>query len=173
MASTVTPQGQVFVDGEYATLVFKRVLDHTPEHVWSAITDPAELKEWLMATTATIDPRPGGRIEMVSGPGQYRSTGKILTWDPPRVFEYEWKVDPVEEMPRGEDAVFRYQLTPVGSSTLLTVEYRRITKRTSTGFAPGTHVLLDRLEAQLARRPLPDWMSRFKEIRSLYPEWKK
>jgi uncharacterized protein YndB with AHSA1/START domain len=172
MASTPAAHGQVFDDGDYATIVFKRMLDHTPDHIWSAITEPDELKEWLMAT-ATIDARSGGSIEMISGPGQYRSTGKILTWDPPKVFEYEWKVGPAPEMPRGEDAVFRYELTPVGSGTLLTVEYRRITKATSVGFAPGTHVLLDRLQAQLDQRPLPAWEERFAQLRAAYPAWKK
>jgi hypothetical protein len=38
---------------------------------------------------------------MVSGPPRYRSKGKILNWDPPHVFEYEWKVAPVPEMPLG------------------------------------------------------------------------
>jgi hypothetical protein len=39
------------------------------------------------------------------------------------------------------------------------------------GFAPGAHALLDRLAAQLDHQPLPDWMSRFKEHLTYYPEW--
>ena len=108
---------------------------------------------------------------MVSGPGQYRSKGQILRWDPPNVFEYEWKVAPVPEMPLGEDAIFRFELTPDGDSTLLTLTYRRITKRTARGFTPGTHVLLDRLQAQLDKQPLPGWMPRFADVQSLYPSW--
>jgi hypothetical protein len=115
----------------------------------------------------------GGTIEMIAGPAQFHVKGKILTWDPPRIFEYEWKVSPVPEMPRGEDAIFRYELTPHEGSTLLTVTYRHIAKQTAYGFAPGTHVLLDRLEAQLDKESLPDWMTRFTEARSLYPGWSK
>jgi hypothetical protein len=99
--------------------------------------------------------------------------GKVLAWDPPRVYEHEWKVAPVQEMPNGEDAIFRYELTPQGEHTLLTVTYRRLTANTAHGFAPGTHVLLDRLEAQLDQQPLPAWMPRFSEIMSLYPAWQK
>lgn len=164
--------GRVTEEGEYATIVFQRLMCHPPEAVWSAITDPAELKDWLMCSSAKIDGRVGGRVEMVSGPPQYRSTGAILQWDPPRVFEYEWKVTPVPEMPRGEDAVFRWELVRQGESTLLTVTYRRLTRASAGGFAPGLHAFLDRLEAQLAGVPLPDWMVRFNELRPRYPSWK-
>jgi len=44
---------------------------------------------------------------------------------------------------------------------------------TARGFAPGTHVLLDRLEAQLDGQPLPQWMPRFEELMALYPQWQK
>jgi len=92
---------------------------------------------------------------------------------PPHVFEYEWKVAPVAEMPLGQNAIFRYELTPQGSSTLLTVTYRRLTKQSAPGFLPGTHAFLDRLEAQLDEEPLPDWTSRFTELLSQYPAWTK
>src|SRR5215471_15049410 len=94
-------RGRLVADGDVATLSFRRLLHHTPAHVWEAISTPEGLREWLMCTRAVIDGRPGGEIELVSGPAGYRSRGKILRWEPPRVLEYEWKVAPVPEMPRG------------------------------------------------------------------------
>ena len=44
-----------------------------------------------------------------------------------------------------------YRLT----STLLTITYRHITRQTAYGFALGTHVLLDRLEAQQTKNHFP------------------
>jgi uncharacterized protein YndB with AHSA1/START domain len=164
-------KGQMVVEGDHATITFKRVLHHAPELVWAAITNPKELKEWLMCSSAAIEGRKGGSFEMVAGPAQYRAKGKVLIWDPPNVFEHEWKVPPVQEMPHGEDAIFRYELTRQGDSTLLIVTYRRITKQTALGFTPGAHVLLDRLEAQLDKKPLPNWETRFTEARTLYPAW--
>jgi len=38
-------KGQVIIEGDYATIVFKRLLRHAPERVWDAITNPSELKE--------------------------------------------------------------------------------------------------------------------------------
>ena len=76
-------------------------------------------------------------------------------------------------MPQGENAIFRYELTPQGKTTLLTVTYQRLTMNTARGFAPGGLVLLDRLEAQLDGTPLPDWMPRFQELLESYPAWQK
>ena len=167
------PRGTLREGGEHATLTFRRVYRHAPEHVWDAIATPEGLQGWLMCTHARIDARAGGRIELVSGPPGYRSTGTILAWDPPRLLEYEWNIDPVPEMPRGEHAIFRYELTPEGDSTHLLVTYRRITKQTATGFLPGLHAFLDRLEAQLDAQPLPDWAQRFEDLRTTYPQWSR
>jgi uncharacterized protein YndB with AHSA1/START domain len=163
--------GTLLEDGEHATLVFRRVYAHAPERVWAAITTPEGLRGWLLCTEAVIEGRVGGRIDMVSGPPGYRSTGKILAWEPPRLLEYEWNVAPVPEMPRGERAIFRYELSPEGEATHLLVTYRRITRQSARGFLPGLHAFLDRLEAQLAGRALPDWLERFGALRAEYPEW--
>jgi uncharacterized protein YndB with AHSA1/START domain len=165
-------KGEVIIDGDYATIVFKRLFRHPAPAVWDAITKPDELKEWLMCSSAKIDGRVGGSLEMVAGPAQFRVTGKVLAWDPPRVFEHEWKVAACSQMPKGENAIFRYELAAMGETTLLIVTYRKLSRQTCGGFAPGTHVLLDRLEAQLDGEPLPQWMPRFEALLSLY-QWQK
>ena len=165
--------GQIIPDGQHATIVFKRLLAHSPENIWEAITNPDDLQHWLMCSSATIEARAGGRLEMVAGPGQFHVVGKILTWDPPHVFEHEWKVGPRAEMPEGENSIFRYELTPQEGATLLTLTYQRLTLNTARGFAPGGHVLLDRLEAQLDGKPLPGWMPRFQELLASYPAWQE
>ncbi len=165
------PKGTLTPDGEYATLTFHRIYRHTPENVWGAISTPEGLREWLICSHAVIEGRVGGRIELVSGPRRYHSTGKILVWEPPRVLEYEWNVAPVPEMPRGERAIFRFELTAEADSTRLLVTYRQVTRQTARGFLPGLHAFLDRFEAQLDGRSPPDWMERFAEVREYYPEW--
>jgi hypothetical protein len=110
---------------------------------------------------------------MVTGPAQFHWTGKVMVWDPPRVFEYEFNVDPRPELPEGERTVVRWELASAGSGTSLTLTHRHLTQRTASGFAPGTHVLLDRLAGQLAGGSLPDWMSRYAEVQGLYPAWQR
>jgi uncharacterized protein YndB with AHSA1/START domain len=164
--------GSVEIDREHASLVFRRRLQHPPEAVWRAITEPKELRRWFM-TKATIDARAGGSVDGVSGPAQFHWTGRILTWNPPRIFEYEWNVAPRTELPHGEQSVVRWELTPTDDDgTLLVLTHRRLTKPTALGFAPGTHAFLDRLAAHLDQAPLPDWQQRFAEVRAGYPDWK-
>lgn len=162
--------GSVELDAERATLSFRRFFPHPPTDVWAALTEPAQLEEWSM-TKGTVDGRPGGSIDFISGPSRFHVTGRILHWDPPRVFEYEWKVAPRTELPHGEDAVVRWELVPEGAGTRLSVTYRGLHRRTGLGFAPGLHAFLDRLDAQLDERPLPNWIQRVDELRPRYPPW--
>ena len=163
--------GAVVTEGERATLVFRRRLAHPPEAVWKALTDPSELSSWYM-TKATIDGREGGAVDLQAGPSQLHVRGRILTWDPPRVFEHEWKVEPRAELPSGEDAVIRWELRRDGEGTILHLEHRSLNRQTALGFAPGTHAFLDRLAARLDQQPLPNWQERYKQVTSRYlPSW--
>jgi uncharacterized protein YndB with AHSA1/START domain len=164
----VSPVGSVEYDGGHATLTFSRWVGHPPEDVWSAITDPKQLQRWYM-TRAVITEGKGGSIDFISGPSHFHATGRILRWDPPRLLEHEWKVEPRPELPSGEDSVVRWELSPDGEGTRITLTHQRLTGRTATGFAPGVHAFLDRLEAQLSGEPIPDWMGRVVEVRGNYP----
>ncbi|MFP2932731.1 SRPBCC family protein [Pyxidicoccus sp. 3LG] len=168
---TSTPKGEVRIEGGTATLVFQRRLRHPPEAVWAALTDPEQLRQWFM-TTAKIDGRPGGSVDMVSGPARFHWTGRILAWEPYRLYEYEWNVAPRAELPTGEQSIVRWELAPADEGTLLTLTHRQLTKGTALGFAPGTHAFIDRLSAHLDKTPLPDWMRRYGEVQSAYPAWK-
>lgn len=168
--STTAP-GEVRIEGDHATLYFRRHLKHPPEAVWEALTDPAQLRQWFM-TVATIDGRPGGSVHMVSGPARFEWTGDILAWEPHRLYEYEWNTPPHPHLPQGEQSVVRWELEPKDGGTLLTLTHRRLTKGTALGFVPGTHAFLDRLEAQLAGDTLPDWQRRYQEVAGHYPSWR-
>jgi uncharacterized protein YndB with AHSA1/START domain len=166
-------KGTTTIDADgYATLTFLRAYRHPPEHVWDALSTPEGLREWLLCSHAEIEPRVGGRIELVSGPAQYRSIGTVLVWEPPRTLEYEWNVAPVPEMPNGERAIFRYELSWDGTMTRLVVTYRRITQSTAKGFVVGVHAFLERLEAQLDSAVLPAFLPLFESLRARYPEWR-
>ncbi len=140
--------GKVVIDGEKATLVFTRRLSHPPEAVWRALTTPSELSSWYM-TKATIDGREGGTIDFHSGPSRLHVTGRILAWEPPTILEHEWKVAPRPDLPSGEDAIIRWELSRDGEGTVLHLEHRNLNREVALGFAPGTHAFLDRLEAGL------------------------
>lgn len=160
--------GKVTIHGEYATLAFERHLLHPIERVWEAITEPEHLARWYMMN-ARLDARAGGSIDYLGNPGQVHVTGKILAWEPPRVFEHEFNVEPLKLMPQGEKSVVRWELSSEGEGTLLRLTHRRLTRQTAVIFAGGVHAFLDRLEEQLDGAPLPDWGARTGEVRANYP----
>jgi hypothetical protein len=108
-------------------------------------------------------------VDFHSGPSQLHVTGRILVWEPPYVFEHEWKVDPRPELPSGEAAVIRWELERAGDETILHLEHRNLNLQTARGFAPGTHAFLDRLGAHLSHLPLPNWQERYQQVASRYP----
>ncbi len=162
--------GTLTFEGDYATITFERRIRHPVPVVWEALTESEHLARWYM-TRARMDAREGGSIDYLSGPSQYHVTGKILVWDPPRVFEHEWNVEPRKELPKGERSIVRWELTPDGDGTLLRIAHKRLTRATSIGFVSGIHAFLDRLENELDGVPLVNWVTRVNDVRPNYPGW--
>lgn len=161
-----TQAGKVDTAEGYATLTFKRFLPYSTDVVWRALTDPEQFGKWYNAEVK-IDPKVGGIFTVHSGP--FTWYGPITIWDAPKQFQYEHNHQPVAEMPDGAQTVVTWTLTPKDNGTELTFTQSGLT--TTAGFAPGAHVVLDRLAAFVGGDAMPDFGSRFGEIEHLYPEW--
>jgi uncharacterized protein YndB with AHSA1/START domain len=152
-AGTVGGPGALRIDQESASVAFQRVLHHPIDEVWAAITDPKQLERWFM-TQVSREPSTG-RLEMRHANG-VRATGRVLHWDPPRVYEYEWIVDPGPGVPHGENSIVRWELSSLHEGTLLVLTHRKLTRGTAEVFARGFEALLDRLSAHMDGTPLPE-----------------
>ena len=158
--------GRAALEGGRATITFERRLPHPPEAVWAAITEPEQLALWFM-TRATIDGHVGGRVDFLSGPARLHVTGRVLAWDPPRLFEHEWNVEARDQYPP-ERSVVRWEVLREDYGSILKMTHSNLSLGASRGFISGLHAFLDRLEASLDGTPLPDWITRVKELRSVY-----
>lgn len=160
-----TTKGNIVKEGDRASIVFERRLNYPIEEVWEALTDPEQLGCWF--GHVVLEKRQGGSITVEAGPQHIpveirRTTGRILTWEPPHVLEYEWKQAIVEE------STIRFELTTDGTTTILKLAHRWLSIGNAGGFVSGWHAYLDRLEAHLTGNPIPDWGERFGEVQSLY-----
>jgi uncharacterized protein YndB with AHSA1/START domain len=161
----MNPLGKVIKHGERASIQFERKLPYTPTQVWSAITETDELSCWF--GSVMHEARAGGAITVIAGPDHVpiearRSVGRIVTWEPLKVFEYEL----IQKLV-GSTTV-RFELEPDGESTILRMTNQWLSLSNATGYAPGWHAFLDRLAAHLAKAPVPVWQARYGEVQGSY-----
>jgi len=124
---------QVRKDGEKWTLILVRELRHSPEKVWQALTDPAQLREWApfdvdgsLGTVGTV------KLTWMGRPTPLET--KVTRADAPKALEYD-------------DT--RWELEAVGGGTRLTL-WHNIDRRFISWGAAGWHICFDVLERLLA-----------------------
>lgn len=65
---------------------------------------------------------------VISAPAGFHKTGRIITWDPPRVFDLEFLMEPHPKLPNGEsESSIRWELVRDADDTILTVTHLRLT----------------------------------------------
>jgi uncharacterized protein YndB with AHSA1/START domain len=135
---------QIQKDGEKWTLVVVRELRHSPEKVWRALTEPAQLREWApfdadasLGTAGTIV-----KLTTVGTPAPHVSETKIMRADAPRELEYNWG---------GQE--LRWKLEAVGGGTRLTL-WHVIDRRYIAMGAAGWQICFDVLDHHLSGTPL-------------------
>jgi uncharacterized protein YndB with AHSA1/START domain len=117
---------------------------HSPERVWRALTDPAQLREWapfdadgnLGIAGATV------KLSTVGTPSPMISETKVKRADEPRVLEYSWG-----------DADLRWELEDFDGGTRLTL-WHSIDRRYISMGAAGWQICFDVLDHALGGIPL-------------------
>jgi len=131
-------------DGENWTLVLVRQLRHSPEKVWRALTDPAQLREWAPFDADGNMGIAGSTVKLntVGPPTPLISETSIKRADEPNVLEYRWG-----------DGDLRWELEDFGGGTRLTL-WHNIDRRYISMGAAGWHICLDVLDYALSGTPL-------------------
>ena len=135
---------QVNKDGEKWTLVLVRELRHSPEKVWQALTDPAQLREWAPFDADGSLGTVGSKVMLttVGAPGPHVTQTTVTRADAPNVLEYNWG---------GFD--MRWQLDPQDGGTRLTL-WTNIARRFISMGAAGWHICFDVLDHLLGGDPI-------------------
>ena len=135
---------EVRKDGENWTLVLVRQLRHSPEKVWRALTDPAQLREWAPFDADGNLGLAGSTVKLttVGTPTPLISETSITRADEPNVLEYRWG-----------DGELRWELEDFDGGTRLTL-WHNIDRRYISMGAAGWHICLDVLDHALGGTPL-------------------
>lgn len=113
-------------------LRFRRRLDHPVERVWRAVTEPAELEQWFVASVPW-KPEAGEVFEAMG------ERGEITRLEPLRVIEWTWG---------GE--LTRFELFPAGDGCVLEFTHVFDDRALGAQHATGWEAYLNRLDAHLA-----------------------
>jgi uncharacterized protein YndB with AHSA1/START domain len=135
---------QIQKDGENWTLAIVRVLHHSPNRVWEAITDPAHLREWAPFDADGSLAVAGAKVKLTTAgaPMPHVTDTTVTRADAPKLLEYQWG-----------GFEMRWELEPVGSGTRLKL-WTRIGRRYIALGAAGWHICLDVLDRLLAGNPI-------------------
>ena len=152
-------------EGNKWTLVLVRDLRHSPEKVWEALIDPAQLREWapfeadgsLGTVGATV------KLTTVGAPALHVTETRVTRAEAPNVLEYNWG---------GFD--MRWRLEALGSGTRLTL-WTNIARPYIAMGAAGWHICFDVLDYLLNGTPIgrivgPDAM-KFGSFQKLHAEY--
>ncbi len=145
----------------------ERQLEAIPEEVWSALTEPERLKQWLARTE--MDARAGGAvtIDFRSQPEGGVMHGTIRICDPPRTLEYDW----TEIGDR--KSVLRFELEPSGEGTRLVLTHSQLQDGEVPDFAAGWSAYLEGLDDLMrgvapSRERNAELRARYEELRPVY-----
>ncbi len=135
---------EILKDGDNWTLVVTRDLHHSPEKVWQALTDPAQLREWCPFDADASLAATGNKAHLttVGAPGMPASETTVKRADPPRLLEYNWG-----------GFNLRWELAPTPTGTHLRL-FHNIAKPYISMGAAGWHICLDVLDHLIAGDPL-------------------
>lgn len=125
-------------EGDKWTLILVRELRHSPENVWLALTDPAQLREWA---PFVVD----GNIGTVGATVN-------LTWvgNPKPIKTTVTRANPPTELEYGD---IRWELEATAQGTRLTL-WTNIDRRFISWGAAGWHISLDVLDRLLSGNPI-------------------
>lgn len=154
------------IDGR-PVLRIERRLQHPPERVWRALTEPAELSRWYPFPVTGLQLRVGGSIRFDDGQGTVMD-GVVTELDPPRVFAFSEHAPP--EMEREGDDLVHFELRPDGDDGCLLIFTHTFDDRpAAASYASGWSGCLDVLQMVLDGRPV-EWPSDMVERHEAYIE---
>lgn len=149
------------------TLVVERHLRHSPEKVWKALTDPAQLSHWAPFDSDRSLDQAGATVSLntVGTPVPMVSETKILRAEAPTTLEYAWGGNQM-----------RWELEPENGGTKLTL-WHNIDRGFIAMGAAGWHVCFDVMDHMLDGHPIGRIVAgdamKFRGWQRLHAEYKK
>jgi len=135
---------EVKKDAAQWTLVLVRDLSHAPAKVWSALTDPEQLREWApYDADRNLGSVGTAKLSTVGAPKPLVSESKVTRAEAPKLLELSWG-----------DQDLRWELEPHGAGGTRLTLWHAIDRNYISMGASGWHICFDVLARLLEGRPL-------------------
>lgn len=154
--------GVVECDEDRWKVSFVRRIDRPVEKVWAALTVSERVADWL--GQLTLEPRIGGRYDVLFVVPPETMTAIITAFEPPRLLEYRF--NGVED-PRG--AMVRWELEPDGAGACrLTLVQFGLPRHKVADAASSWHDFIEMISAAADGVATPYDVPRWQALLALY-----
>jgi uncharacterized protein YndB with AHSA1/START domain len=106
-----------------STFVYVIFIRTTPEKLWSALTDPAQMREYWFGMHIESEWKKGAEWQMLFPDGRIGDTGEILEFDRPKRMRLKWRNEFRPELKAEGVSLCTMELEPVGATVRLTITH--------------------------------------------------
>ena len=106
-----------------SSFVYVTFIRTTAEKLWSALTDPEQMKEYWFGMHIKTEWKTGAEWQMVFPDGRVADTGEILDVERPKRIQLKWQNEFKPELKAEGFTVCTLEIEPVGAAVKLTVTH--------------------------------------------------
>lgn len=106
-----------------SSFVYVTFIRTTPERLWSALTDPSQMKEYWFGMQVKTEWKAGAEWQMVFPDGRVADTGEILELDRPKRIRLKWRNEFKPELKAEGFSLCTMELEPAGAAVRLTITH--------------------------------------------------
>lgn len=108
---------------DQSEFVYVTFIRTTPEKLWSALTDPTQMKEYWFGMQFQTEWRKGAQWQMIFPDGRVADTGEILELDRPKRIQLRWRNEFKPELKAEGFALCTIELERYGDAVRLSIAH--------------------------------------------------
>jgi uncharacterized protein YndB with AHSA1/START domain len=106
-----------------SSFVYVTYIRTTPERLWSALTDPNQMKDYWLGMQIKTEWKTGAQWQMVFPDGRVADTGQILELERPKRIQLKWRNEFRPELKAEGFSLCTMDLEPEGACVRLTITH--------------------------------------------------
>jgi len=106
-----------------STYVYETYIRTTPDKLWTALTDPAFMRQYWFGSHGDSNWTAGSPWKLVAADGSVSDAGEIVEADPPRRLVIRWRHMNKPELNAEGDSLCTMLLEPTAGAVKLTIQH--------------------------------------------------